>query len=162
MMWFYNCLFQDLTCSTLGKVRFLWLLMLITHISYCSEWVVWAESSFSLDEWFFPAMPWIQSKLSSYFLQLVTLPDEGFLTTVSWKIDYILYLVKKKNQRKIKNLKHEPIAVYPAQLTEDHKVKVTGKPVSSPLTDANFHFGSLCSDIVITGSFSVDQIFFFK
>lgn len=104
---------------------------------------------------------WMKFVSSEGFFFIVMMSSGYCYKLINYQ-DYILYLAKKKqNQRQIENLKHEPTAVYPAQLTEDHKVKVSGKPVSSPLTDANFHLENLCSDIVITGSFSVDQIFFF-
>lgn len=45
-----------------------------------------------------------------------------------------------------------------APCTENHQVKVTAKPVSFPLTDANLHSEDLCNDLITTGCFSVDQI----
>ena len=75
-----------------------------------------------------------------------------------------LYLAKKKkkNQWQTGNLENAPTAVHYAQPTENHQVKVSGKPASFPLTDANLHLEDFCKDLVTAGCFSVDQIFFHK
>lgn len=52
--------------------------------------------------------------------------------------------------------------MHQVQLPKDHRVKAAGKSTSSPGADANSYFQNMCSDLAITGCFSVDQGVFDK